>query len=747
MRFSIKTFATLSVALLLGAGARSRPPAQNPLNDSSWQLNQLVAGAREKHGWPALRQFAESAPSADLRGQSYFALGYREFEGNEFKAALEDLKIAAATQFPLADYAEYYAALSASEGKQAQSATDILDGFHFRHPESVLRYDALALNVEALIAVGRPLAAVNALRAEAQVRQRARLELLLARADLRAEKLGDAARGFQDVYYTFPTSPESRAAAEELEKLRASMGRVFPAVTGELQTTRAESLLHHSKYREALHDLTALIKKDPGNALAPRWKVERARCLLHLKQVPQALDQLQTSFKDNPEADADRLEALVEAYVERDNTESMGLILDQLRRLYTQSPSYASALDAAGNHLVRKGDWQGAARYYGPLAQLFPDSALGQEAAWRVAWAYYLQRDFANARQAFVSHATRYPSSPHVAAIFYWLGRLAEAETNLNEARAFYSLVETRWAQTYYAQAAGRRLAGVQSRLTNQGEGVQANSLASDLAQKIPPPPPPADTCPPAQPLPVLRSFSMLVSLGLDDLALQNLRTLVRERPSSSALLISLSGFEAHSGDLNPSVLDAGKAVPYFSDYDFPEMPRETWALLYPTVFWGLVEQQARANSVDPYLVMALIRQESAFNPAALSGANARGLMQILPGTARTRKGGRGQGARRLYEPEYNVKIGTDYLHQLLELNHGVFEQAMAAYHAGEDRVNKWMSVRNFSDPEEFLETIPIPATRIYVEKVVRDAAIYRRLMTGKPEFKKCSGVIINSKL
>lgn len=738
MRFPIKTFATLSVALLLGAGARSRPPAQKPLNDSSGQLNQLVAGAREKHGWPALRQFAESAPSADLRGQSYFALGYREFEGNEFKAALEDLKIAAATQFSLADYAEYYAALSASAGKQAQSATDILDGFHFRHPESVLRYDALALNAEALIAVGRPLAAENALRAEPQVRQRARLELLLARAELRAEKLGDAARDYQDVYYTFPTSPESRAAAEELDKLRASMGRVFPAVTEELQTTRAESLLHHSRYRDALHDLTELIRRNPGSALAPRWKVERARCLLHLKQIPQALDQLQTSFKDNPEADADRLEALVEAYVERDNTESMGLILDQLRKLYSQSPSYASALDAAGNHLVRQGDWQGAARFYGPLAQLFPDSTLGEEAAWRVAWSDYLQKDFTAARQAFVDHATRYPASPHVAAIFYWLGRLAEADGSLNEARAFYSLVEARWAQTYYALAASRRLAGVQPHVAPPGEGAEANSLANDLAQKIPPPPSPANTCPPAQPLPALRSFSMLLSLGLDDLALQNLRTLVRERPSSSALLISLSGFEAQKGDFNPSVLDAGKAVPYFFDYDFSQLPRETWTLLYPSAFWALVEQQARANSVDPYLVMGLIRQESAFNPGAISTANARGLMQILPGTSRTRKGGRGQSARRLYEPEFNLKIGTDYLHQLLELNHGVFEQAMAAYHAGEDRVNKWTSARTFSDAEEFLETIPIPATRIYVEKVVRDAAIYRKLMTGTPEFKKC---------
>jgi len=106
--------------------------------------------------------------------------------------------------------------------------------------------------------------------------------------------------------------------------------------------------------------------------------------------------------------------------------------------------------------------------------------------------------------------------------------------------------------------------------------------------------------------------------------------------------------------------------------------------------------------------------------------------------TARTRKGGRGATAKRLYDPVYNVRLGSDYLQHLLDVNQGVFEQAMAAYHAGEDRVSAWLSERSFSDPAEFLESIPIPATRIYVEKVLRDAGIYRRLMTGAPTFKKC---------
>jgi len=727
-------------AFLLAFGAGARPRAQATSDARAARLRLLVANAQVKSGWPALRQFAESTTDFEQKDQAYFALGYLEYEAKDFSSASGDLKRAAETQFSLADYAEYYGAAAAYADSQPQTAANILDGFNFRHPQSVLRIDALALFADALLRAGQPERAIQTLMAEPLTRQRPTLDLLLARAYQAAGKLDQAVRSFQDVYYTFPTSSQARAAGEALDGLRAQLGAErFPSAGEELETIRAESLFHHSRISEALKEFGTLLKKNPSSDFAPRWKVERARCLLRLKQTTQALDQLQISFPKYPGADADRMEALVEAYIQHDNKVAMDLILEQLRTLYPHSPAYAAALDAAGNHIVRQGDWQSAARYYQSLGELFPETPLGQEANWRVAWSYYLQKDFAKARQAFVEHAIRYPTSPHVAANFYWLGRLAENDGAISEARSFYDLVQARWAQSYYSFAASKRLAALPRPpgATDKVE-LQTRSLADDLAQKVPPPSPPADSCPPAQPLPVLRSFSILESLGLDELAMQNLKAIVLERPASTALFIAKSRFEADKEEYNPSVIDAGRAVPLFADYKFSDLPRETWTLLYPTVYFTLVEDEARKRGLDPYLVMGLIRQESAFDPHALSTASARGLMQLLRGTARIQKSGRGATAQRLYDPAYSVTVGSEYLQHLLELNQGVPEQAMAAYHAGEERVSSWMSQHTFSDPAEFLESIPIPATRAYVEKVVRDSAIYRRLMTGAPEFKKC---------
>jgi soluble lytic murein transglycosylase len=138
---------------------------------------------------------------------------------------------------------------------------------------------------------------------------------------------------------------------------------------------------------------------------------------------------------------------------------------------------------------------------------------------------------------------------------------------------------------------------------------------------------------------------------------------------------------------------------------------------------------------------MGLIRQESGFNPRATSSAGARGLMQILPTTAsRSRRASRIRfTAARLYNPTYNVQFGCYYLRSLLEDFDGKPEMALAAYNAGDFRVRGWLRGHPFRDPSEFLEAIPIHATRVYVESVLRDAAIYRHLLTGTAKFAMCS--------
>jgi soluble lytic murein transglycosylase len=167
----------------------------------------------------------------------------------------------------------------------------------------------------------------------------------------------------------------------------------------------------------------------------------------------------------------------------------------------------------------------------------------------------------------------------------------------------------------------------------------------------------------------------------------------------------------------------------------------------YPRAYWDLVHGASNRLSLDPYLVLALARQESLFNPRATSVSNARGLMQLIPSTARKMAAERGMSTVTvpLYDPSVNVELGTTYLKNLFEMFNGDSFRAVAAYNAGEHAVQKWST--NFSgDDDEWVENIAYKETREYVKKVIGGRREYQLLYqpnaaaSRSPETRRSSG-------
>jgi soluble lytic murein transglycosylase len=172
------------------------------------------------------------------------------------------------------------------------------------------------------------------------------------------------------------------------------------------------------------------------------------------------------------------------------------------------------------------------------------------------------------------------------------------------------------------------------------------------------------------------------------------------------------------------------RAVPNYFALDVASLPRPYWEALFPKPFWSDLKRFSSANALDPYLVASLIRQESEFNPNAVSRANAVGLMQLLPkvgrGVARQEKL-RHFTTQQLFSPAVNLQLGTRYFRQMVD-QFGAFEYALAAYNAGSNRVNDWLSDGKYRDPQEFVESIPFTETREYVQAILRNASVYRQL-------------------
>ncbi len=706
------------------------------------QLRQLAARATRKTTWPLLRRYAARSKDPEQRGLAYFVLGYRQYEAGRYPDATVALRQAAATQFSLADFAEYYWAAAAEGRGRSSEVIEILQDFRARHAQSALCVQALELLARAFLRNSQPERAIQALTVEPRFRHIPSLALLLAQAYWKGGRPEEAAGAFQDVYYAFPTSPESNLASDALHRLETQLGASFPQATEEAQTTRAEMFFSKSETAQALAEYELLIRAHPASSLLDRWKLRRARCLFGLKQTPQAIEAVEALRPTNPEVDAERRALLVEAYARAGDAEPMLRGLDGLRELYPQSPSYAPALSWAASFFARRGDWENAARYDQILGERFPHSDLGREGNWRVAWSYYLTRRDDQARQALLEHVTRFPGSPQIPAALYWLGRLSEDRKNTADARALYEFLDRRFAHGYYALLARHRLGELPpgpAEAVKPDESPQSLSLVV-LEQIIPPLGPyRVLPCAPLDLTNDLRPCLTLQALSLGDLVEECLKAELSDRPGEPDLLLALGRLKQQQRDYSAALESAKKLVPDASEYHFAELPQEVWELLYPQAFRRLVEPQARANRISPYLVMALIREESSFNPRATSRANARGLMQVLPETVGSTRRSHRLAARKLYEPAYNIRFGCRYLRDLLRTYNGNLERALAAYNAGTRNVTSWLKRHRFREPGEFVETIPIPATRAYVKAVLRDAEIYRQLMTRSAKFKKCS--------
>jgi soluble lytic murein transglycosylase-like protein len=165
-----------------------------------------------------------------------------------------------------------------------------------------------------------------------------------------------------------------------------------------------------------------------------------------------------------------------------------------------------------------------------------------------------------------------------------------------------------------------------------------------------------------------------------------------------------------------------------FDCYRCLRLPRFLQDIALPVKYSYLVEKYCDEHNLDPDLVYSLIREESYFRPGATSYANAYGLMQLLLKTARQVAYSQGKKVfkRDLFKPGINIRYGTAYLRFLLDKYAGKTYLALAAYNAGDHRVDKWLDRFGDVPQDQFIEMIPFSATRSYVKNILRNYYYYR---------------------
>ncbi|MDO8434136.1 MAG: transglycosylase SLT domain-containing protein [Candidatus Binatus sp.] len=671
---------------------------------------------------PAAERAAESAPVPALTrapgerpsdAEAAFLDGYRAYNNHDYRRAIDRLKFAADNFLPLGDYALYYLGLAERDQGDLNSAVDSFDRLVRSYPRSVM-LDRAELQLAIIqLKLGRSAeASATASRLiargpDASIEQNARLvegKALIA--------LGNPKAAYAQLM-------ELRAAYPHADTDTEARNLCYALLAAKPELAQADSLAYHLSESELLlkeGDLPAAVKQamaglamnpEPGIRAELTWIEARA-----LKPEPEAAKRALLEYlriAPRGPAAAPALETLALIYWHEDQFDPARATFERLIANFPASKLAPGAMLRIGRSFEEQKRFDDARADYRRLTARYPSSESAADARFRGPWTLYQARRYQQAAAGFEqarAHANQ-PSDRDMCD--YWRARALEKLNQEAAARAIFAKVAQSIDTNYYPAMAALRVSAATPELpaaSAPDPAFNGTPSVTGAAQFH------------------LARLQTLRAMDLRELEPDELKALAQEGGNSSEMRrFVLAGF-AKAGAWYDAIVVATRMEKHGQlGHDVAERVR------YPRAYWDLVQSASNRLALDPYLVLALARQESLFNPRATSVSNARGLMQLIPSTARKVAAERGMStvAVPLYDPTVNVDLGTTYLKSLFEMFNGDSFRAVAAYNAGEHAVQKWSA--NFAgDDDEWVENIAYKETREYVKKVIGGRREYQLL-------------------
>jgi soluble lytic murein transglycosylase len=629
------------------------------------------------------------------------AIRYRE---GDYAAALPLVSRPSLAGTPLADYATYYQGLALLRLSQGAEARRTLDALIERRPVGHLALAAPLAAAEAAEVTGDHAAAIRIYERLAADKLALSDDVLsrLGRAALAAGDRKKAAEAFLRVYYDFPLTDAATTAASHLSTLGDTVGR--PGHKRDLG--RAQQLFGARRYAEA-YDAFKELQPRVGGDERELVDLRVAESDFYLKRYAAARDALRP-YLDRASRKAEARFFYLSALRELGDHEQFITLSRALIDEFPGSSWAEETLNNLARHYVLENDDARAAALYAELFEKFPKGPHAERAAWKAGWWQYKLGNYAETARIFESAAANFPRSDYRPPYLYWSARAYEKLGQPEQARARLRLVFTDYANSYYGRLAEKSL---------------GRAGADDIVAVSHPPPPAR------QRLPNEERIRHLLASGLYDDALNELRYAQRASGTSPVIDATMAWAYHQKGELRRAITFMRRAYPQFLTAA-QKLPPQILQVIFPLTYWDAIRRYSAARGLDPYLISALVAQESTFDPEAKSIANAYGMMQIVPATGR--RLARTLGIRRfdtsmLLNAETNIRLGTLYFSQLVR-QFGGAHYALASYNAGENRVVRWKAERPGIDQEEWIDDIPFPETQNYVKRILGTAEDYRRL-------------------
>jgi len=502
----------------------------------------------------------------------------------------------------------------------------------------------------------------------------------------------------------------------------AGVASPFYTMTVSQMATLAERLGDAGHADEGLELIRILRTRDAKGASGERVRIATARLLFKLRRYEELLT-LRLDSRSQYFAELQLMRARAYWRLDRDE-EFLQLVNATVKRPPSDDADVEARELLARYHANQPDEHDKAATIFGTLVARGASGADGEH-LWDQSWQLLLAGDDDAALAALDRYLRAYPDSAYTANALFWKGKLLAARGDVaGRDEAFAALVRER-PYDYF---------------TWRARAIAELPAPSGASNADAPPFPDVDSSPRLADARVERARE-LAAIGMYAHAAREWGSLARAYPSDQAVLFHHAEALARAGEANRAIQIVLATFRDVARHGASDTPARFWQILYPRANWEAITESSSKRKLDPWLVAAIIRQESAFEPSVVSGAGAVGMMQIMPVEASriaSSEGTTREVARdELFDPATNIELGTIELRGLLDRLGGNEALAVASYNAGEAAVKRWTTRQSIEkDPDRFVETIPYAETRLYVKIVLKNREEYRRIYGEDEEAK-----------
>ncbi|HUP50234.1 MAG TPA: transglycosylase SLT domain-containing protein [Thermoanaerobaculia bacterium] len=484
------------------------------------------------------------------------------------------------------------------------------------------------------------------------------------------------------------------------------------ALSLEEATRLAQSLARANRYDQALDLLERIRKRFPQSAQSELYRSVRLRSLFNSRNYAQLLAETERVSLSDP-----ALLLLRARAAWRDDRPQQFLAgLAAVERRFPGSRQAVEAKILRAKYYVT--DVMDYAKSVANLEQAIQAGAAGNdgENVWTLGWTYVLWGKDDEALRTFARYLRTYPDGDYRTNSLFWSAKVHERNERIAERDASLRQLISEYPYNYYAYRAREILGEPSVAPGSMANGNVFPDIDAELA---------------AVPSGRLESVRELLALELGRDAAREMKAVAAAHRDNLGAAFLLADVYVQGAEPFRATGILQRHFRQFVRHGGENVPRRFWEILYPLSYWEAIEREAQRRELDPYLLAAIIRQESGFEPTVVSSAGAVGLMQIMPNEAPRIASIAGLDAitrEQLFDPHENIAVGAAEYSQKLSRMRANPILAIAAYNAGEEAVGRWIARTPIGDPDLFVESISYAETRLYVKTVTRNRFEYRRI-------------------